>query len=84
MEESEMESLTCSITPEKVERLVREIEANQPKVNRGSVAIGKIVDRLLAGKSLTVEERSALEPRLIQAIMHAIEQSPILGFADGG
>ena len=84
MEESEISALERGITPERVEQLVRRIEARQPAVNRGTVSVGEVLDDLLSGRALTAKERSAVEPRLTKAIVRSAGQSPALGFADGG
>ena len=84
MKDSEMKSLECGITPESMERLVRQIEAKQRAVNRGTVTLGEVLDSLLGGTALTPRERSTLESRLRKAIVRAVEQSPALGFAGGG
>ena len=84
MEECEISALERGIAPERVEQLVRRIAASQPAVNRGTVSVGEVLDDLLGGRPLTAKERSAVEPRLTQAIVRSAGQSPALGFADGG
>ncbi len=82
--EGEAQNLAAKVTPEKVARLVHELEPQQHFANRGTVAIDQIVDRLLVEAGYDLAERARFEVSLKQAILHAAKQLPDMEFVDGG
>ena len=72
------------ITPELVGALVRELEPQQHPANRGSVAVGVLIDRLLGEQRGDAGERVKQEMALKRAIQRAVGQIPELEWVDGG
>jgi hypothetical protein len=84
MDEKEIESLVASVTPERIRRLALEVEARQPKINRGTAPLFEVLDELTLDLPLrAASERSSLEVRLRAAVLQAVAQIEGLTFVEG-
>jgi len=84
MHEKEIESLVGSVTPELVQQLALEVEARQPKVNRGTAPLFEVLDELTLDLPLqAASERSSLQVRLREAVIQAVAQVEGLPFVEG-
>ncbi len=73
MDEKEIEKLLASVTPERVRQLAQEIEARQPKVNRGTAPLFEILEELTMDLPLeAASDRSPVEMRLREAVIKAV------------
>lgn len=79
----ELDRLVASVTPERIRQWVLELEPEQPEVNRGTVPLFEILERLTEGLPLTeATERSPVEVRLRRAVMAAVAQIPGMTFVE--
>ena len=84
MTEQELAALLATVTPERVRRLAQEIEAEQPKVNRGTAPLFEILAALTADLPIgEASERSPLEMQLRKAVIAAAEQIDGMMFVEG-
>ena len=79
-----VQNLVASVTPERIAQLVRELEPQQHKINRGTVAVEQLIDELLKEAGYDLSSRAQYERPLKQAILRAVEQIPDMSFIDGG
>jgi len=84
MDEQELEALIAAARPERVRRLVLELEPQQPKANRGTVPLYEVLDALTADLPISeAAERSPVEMRLRKAVITAVEHIDGLTFVEG-
>ena len=84
MNEHELEALAATVTPERVRQLAIEIEAQQPKVNRGTAPLFEVLDAFTADLPISeASERSPVEIRLRQAVIAAVAQIDGMTFVEG-
>ena len=84
MNEQELNALVATVTPERVRQLALEIEARQPKVNRGTAPLFEILEEFTIDLPLTAaSERSPLEMRLREAVIAAVAQIDRMTFVEG-
>ena len=84
MNEQELEALVASVTPDRVRRLVLELEPQQPKADRGSVPLYALLDVLTADVPIAdASEQSPVEMRLRKTIVAAISQVEGMTFVEG-
>jgi hypothetical protein len=76
--------ILSKITPEYIAALIKELEPQQHRANRGSVAIEQLVDKVLLETGYSLEHRARFEVSLKQAILTAAKQIPGMEFVDGG
>jgi hypothetical protein len=82
--EQELEALLTTVTPERVRQLAQEIEAEQPKVNRGTAPLFEVLAALTADLPIgEASERSPVEMRLRKAVIAAVEQVDGMVFVEG-
>jgi hypothetical protein len=84
MTEEEIEALVATVTPERVQQLAKEIEAEQPEVNKGTAPLFEIMAVLTADLPLAAAaERSPVEMRLRVAVIDAVAQIEGMAFVEG-
>ncbi len=84
MDEHDLEALLASVTPERVRQLALQVEARQPKVNRGTAPLFEILEELTLDLPLTTaSERSPVEMRLRQAVINCAAQIEGMTFVEG-
>jgi hypothetical protein len=84
MNEEEIEALVATVTPERIRQLALEIEAQQPKVNRGTAPLHEILAALTVDLPIAeASERSPVEMRLRKAIIAAVSQIEGMTFVEG-
>ena len=84
MNEQELNALVATVTPERVRQLALEVEARQPKVNRGTAPLFEILEELTIDLALTAaSERSPVEMRLREAVIAAVAQIDGMTFVEG-
>lgn len=84
MNEQELNALVATVTPERVRQLALEVEARQPKVNRGTAPLFEILEELTIDLPLTAaSERSPVEMRLREAVIAAVAQINGMTFVEG-
>jgi hypothetical protein len=84
MNEQELDALAATVTPQRVQKLVVELETLQPKVNRGTVPLYALLDALTAGLPLhDAATGSQVDMRLRRAILAALRELPSLTFHEG-
>ena len=84
MNEQEIEALVTSVTPARVRHLALEIEAQQPKPNRGTAPLHEIMAALTIDLPISAaSERSPLEMRLRKAVIAAAAQIEGMTFVEG-
>jgi len=84
MSPEELDQFVATITPDRVTRLAWQVEARQPKVNRGTAPLWEILEELTLDLALgTASERSPVDMRLRQAIIEAISQTDGMTFVEG-
>lgn len=80
----EIHKLTAEITPEKIVSLVRELIVEDLAENPKSVAVYKLVDRLLAGRDYDTVTRAQLAVPLREAISKIVSRIPGMKYVEGG
>jgi hypothetical protein len=84
MDEHDLEALLASVTPERVRQLALQVEARQPKVNRGTAPLFEILEELTMDLPLTTaSERSPVEMRLREAVINSVAQIEGMTFVEG-
>lgn len=83
-EEGAVQAVVAKVTPERVARLVRRLEPLQDEANRGTVALGQLIDELLKEEGRDPSSRAPYEGPLREAILKALEQIPDMEFVEGG
>ncbi|KPL21465.1 MAG: hypothetical protein AMJ93_09520 [Anaerolineae bacterium SM23_84] len=84
MTEEELETLLATVTPERIRQLAQEIEAEQPRANRGTAPLFEVLAALTADLPIgAAAERSPVELRLRKAVIAAVEQIDSLMFVEG-
>lgn len=83
MTEEELQALVATVTPERVQRWVRELEPQQPATNRGTVPLYEILEILTAGMPFAdAADKSPVELRLRKAVIEAVSQVQGLTFVE--
>ena len=83
MNRVERDELVATVTPERIQQWVQELEPLQPASNRGTVPLFEILERLTEGLPLTeAMERSPVEVRLRRAVIAAVAQIPGMTFVE--
>jgi hypothetical protein len=84
MNKQELDALAASVTPQRVQKLLVELETLQPKVNRGTVPLYALLDALTVGVPLhDAAAGSQMDMRLRKAILAALRDLPSLTFHEG-
>jgi hypothetical protein len=84
MTEQELDALVATVTPERVRQLAVDIEAEQPKVNRGTAPLFEFLEALTAHLPFSeASERSPVEMRLRKAVIDAVAQIDGMSFVEG-
>lgn len=84
MNPEELDQFVATITPDRVTQLAWQIEARQPKVNRGTAPLWEFLEELTLDLPLgTASERSPVEMRLRQAVIQAVSQTEGMTFVEG-
>ena len=84
MNEQELNAFVTSVTAERVRQLALEIEARQPKINRGTAPLFEILEELTIDLPLTAaSELSPVEMRLREAVIAAVQQIDGMNFVEG-
>ncbi len=84
MDEKELQTLVGTVTPERVRQLALEIEARQPKVNKGTAPLWEIMEAFTIDLPLEdAAARSPVEMRLRAAVINAVAQIEGMAFVEG-
>jgi len=84
MDKHDVEALLASVTPERVRQLALQVEARQPKANRGTAPLFEILEELTLDLPLTTaSERSPVEMRLRKAVIDSVAQIEGMTFVEG-
>jgi hypothetical protein len=84
MDDKELQVLVGKVTPERVRHLAHEIEARQPKVNKGTAPLWEILEAFAIDLPLEdAAARSPVEMRLRAAVIDAVAQIEGMTFVEG-
>ncbi|MGQ9494330.1 MAG: hypothetical protein ACUVR2_11320 [Anaerolineae bacterium] len=84
MNEQELQEFLATITPERIRQLAIELERQQPKADRGTVALWQILEVLTLDLPIAeAADQSQLEMHLRKAVIAAVEQIEGMTFVEG-
>jgi hypothetical protein len=79
-----MDNLLATVTPDRIRELALRLESQQPKVDRGTVALWQILEVLTEDLPIAdAAEQSPVEMRLRKAIKDAVGQIPDMAWVEG-
>ncbi len=84
MDKQELGAFLATVTPDRIDKLVMELEPQQAKANRGTVPLYEVLEALShdlpAGQ---MAERPPIETHLRKAVIAAVEQIEGMIFIEG-